>query len=92
MPVIILAIKSIFLSGADSYNLGRKPYTSHFFLLFCGEIIRVVCAILIVAIEDLEMQFGNLNLPLGKNTIWFELLAQKLETDKKTTNALYYQY
>lgn len=31
--------------------------------------IKVVCAILAIVIEDLEMRLSNSNLPLGKNTI-----------------------
>ena len=90
--MIVLAIKSFFFSGADSYSLGRKPHTSHFFLLFRREMIRVVCAMLAVAIEDLEVRLGNSNLPLGKSAIRFEPSAQKVETGKQTTSALYYQY
>ena len=47
---------------------------------------------LVVAIKDLEVRLGNSNLPLGKNAIWFELSAQKRETDKQTAGILYYQY
>ena len=54
--------------------------------------IRVVCAIFAVATEDLEVRLGNLNLPLGNSAIWFEPSAQKVETSKQTTSALYYQY
>lgn len=35
-----------------------------------------------IGIEDLEMCFGNSNVPLGKSSIWFELLAHKREIDK----------
>ena len=45
---------------------------------------------LAVAIEDLEVRLGNSNPLLGKNVIWFELLAYKRETDKQMTSALYY--
>ncbi len=90
--MIVLAIKSFFFSGADSYSLRRKSHTSHFFLFFCEEMIGVVCAMLAVAIEDLEVRLGNSNLPLGKSAIWFEPLAQKGETSKQTAGALYYQY
>lgn len=44
--------------------------------------IKVMCAILAIAIEDLEMRLGNLNLLLGKSAIWFELSTQKEETYK----------
>ncbi len=65
---------------------------SHFFLLFRGKMIRVVCAILAVAIKDLEVRLCNLNLLLRKKAIWFKLLAQKGETSKQTAGTLYYQY
>ena len=90
--MIVFAIKSFFFSGADSYSLRRKPHTSYFFLFFCGEMIRVVYAMLAIAIKDLEMRLGNSNLLLGKSAIRFEPSAQKEETDKQTTSALYYQY
>ena len=90
--MIVLAIKSCFFSGADSYNLGQKRHTCYFFLPFYEEMIRVVCAILAVAIKDLEVQLSNLNLPIGKSAICFELLAEKGETDKQTAGALYYKY
>ena len=90
--MIVLAIKSFFFSGADSYSLWQKPHMSHFFFLFCGEMIKVICAMLAVAIEDLEVQIGNSNLLLGRNAIAFEPLPQKLETGKQTTSALYYHY
>lgn len=90
--MIVLAIKSCFFSGADSYNLGRKPHTSHFFLPFRGEMIRVVCAMLAVAIEDLEVRLSNSNLPTGKSAIRFEPSAQKGEAGKQTAGALYYKY
>ena len=47
---------------------------------------------LAIAIEDLEVWLGNLNLPLGKNRIWFKSSAQKEETGKQTVDILYYQY
>ena len=78
----VLVIKSFFFSGADSYNLRQKLHTSHFFLLFCRKMIRVICAMFAVAIKDLEVHLGNSNLPLGKSAIWFEPSAQKGETDK----------
>ncbi len=90
--MIVLAIKSFFFSGADSYSLERKPHTSHFFFPFRGEMIIVVCAMLAVAIEDLEVRLGNSNLPLGKSAIRFEPSAQKGETGKQTAGALYYKY
>ena len=80
--MIVLAIKSFFFSGADSYSLERKLNTSHFFLPFRGKMTGVVCAILAIAIEDLEMHLGNSNMPLSKSTIQFEPLAQKVETGK----------
>ena len=47
---------------------------------------------LAVTIEDLEVRLGNSNLPLGKSAIQFDPLAQKVETGKQMTSALYYQY
>ena len=47
---------------------------------------------LAVAIEDLKVRLGNLNLPSGKNVICFEPLAQKGETGIQTAGILYYQY
>ncbi len=47
---------------------------------------------LAVAIEDLEVHLRNLNLPLGKSTIWFRPSAQKGETGKQTAGARYYRY
>ena len=92
--LLYLSIKSFFFSGADSYSLRQKLYTFHFLLLFCGEMIRVICiyTILIITIKDMKMRFGNLNLPLGKSVIRFELLLQKFETSKYTTSALHYLY
>ena len=43
----------------------------------------------VIKIEDLKMSLGDLNLSLKKNAIWFKLLAQKKETGKQITSALY---
>ena len=45
---------------------------------------------LAIAIEDLEMRWGNSNLLLGKSAIRFEPSTQKVEIGKQTTSALYY--
>ena len=45
-----------------------------------------------IAIKDLEMHFGNLNLLLKKSAIWFEPLARKKETNKQMISIIYYQY
>lgn len=90
--MIVLAIKSCFFSGVDSYNLGRKSHTCHFFFSFCEKIIRVVFAMFAIAIEDLEVQLNNSNLPIRKSAICFELLAQKGKISKQMTSALYYKY
>lgn len=66
--MIVLIIKSFF-SDPDSYSLGRKFHMSYFFLSFSGEMIRVVCALLAIIIEDLEMCLGNSNLLLVKSGI-----------------------
>ena len=75
-------IKSFFFSRADSYSLRQKHHKSHYFPLFHGKMIKVVCAMLAVAIEDLEVRIDNPNLPLGKSAIWFEPLSQKFKTSK----------
>ena len=90
MLVIVFAIKSFFFSIADSYSFGQKPHTSHFFLLFYREMIKVVCTMLVITIEDLKMLLDNSNLLLGKSVIWFEPSALKKETGKQTTSTLYY--
>lgn len=53
---------------------------------------KIVYAILAITINKLEMHFGNLNLPLGKSTIWFKSSIQKGETSKQITGTLFYQY
>lgn len=42
---------------------------SYLFLIFCGEIIRVLYAIFAIIIENLEVYYINVNLLLGKSTI-----------------------
>lgn len=81
MFIIILAIKTFFFFGTDSYSLEKKPHMSHFFLSFYEKMIRVLCIIITVPIKDLEFRLINLNLLLRKITIWFRLLAQKIETN-----------
>ena len=44
--------------------------------------IRVVCVIFAIVIEDLELRLSNSNLALGKSAIRFEPSAQKGETGK----------
>ena len=39
--------------------------------------IIVICAILTIAIKDLELRLNNSNLPLRKNTICFKTLVKK---------------
>lgn len=67
--MIIFAIKCYFFFGVESYNLMQKPHTSHFFLFFCGKIIKVVYAMLAIIIKDLKMYLDNSNLLLGKSVI-----------------------
>ncbi len=52
--------------------------------------IRVVCAILAIAIENLEVQLSNLNLPVGKSAIRFEPLVQKGKTGEQMADAIYF--
>ncbi len=77
--MIVLAIKTYFFNGVDSYNLGRKPHILRFFSLFYGKMIRVIYAMLAVIIEDLKLCMNNKNLPFGKSAIRFEPCAQKSE-------------
>lgn len=54
--------------------------------------IKVIYAMLAIAIKDLEICLGNFNLPLGKSAIWFEFLTQKIKIGKQTAGVLYYKY
>lgn len=54
--------------------------------------IRVIYAILAIAIENLKMRLSNSNLPIGKNAICFISLAQKRKTGKQIADILYYKY
>lgn len=46
----------------------------------------------VIEMNNIEMQLGNSNLPLGKSAISFKPSAHKGETDEQTTSALYYYY
>lgn len=70
--MIILAIKSYLFFDIDNYSFKQKSHMSHFFIFFCGEIIRVVYAMLILAIKDLKVRLGNSNLLFRKSAIWFK--------------------
>ena len=59
-----------------------------FFLHFRREMIKVVCTIISVAIKDLELHLSNSNLPIGKNVVYFEPLAQKGENGKQMAGIL----
>ncbi len=80
--MIVLAIKTCFFNRIDSYNFSRKSHTLRFFSPFCVEMIRVICVMLAIAIEDLELRMNNNNLPLGKSVIRFEPYAQKSKKDE----------
>ena len=54
--------------------------------------IRVIFAIVAVAMEDLKVHCVNANLPLEKSAIWFKPVIQKGKTGKQTAGALYYKY
>ncbi len=54
--------------------------------------IRVVYTILVITIKDLEIRVNNLNLQLGKSTIWFESLVHKKKTGKQMADTLSYKY
>ncbi len=80
--MIVFAIKTCFFNRVDSYNLVQKAHTSCFFSPFCGEMIRVICTMLAIAIEDLKLRMNNKNLLLRKSAIRFELYAQKSKKDE----------
>lgn len=65
---------------------------SYFFSLYYRKIIKVICAILAVVIDDMKVHLSNLNLLFGKNAIGFKPLAKKKETGKQTASAQYYKY
>ncbi len=90
--MIVLVIKTYFFTGTNSYGLGRKPHMSHFFHPFGREMIRVVCTMLVIAIEDLGVRLSNLTLPIGKSAIRFEPLVQKGKTSEQIANAIYFFY
>ena len=75
--MVLFAIKAYFFTGVDCYSLGRKPHSLHFFALFCWEMIRVICVMLAVAIEDFELRINNLYLLMGKSAVCFEPNSQK---------------
>lgn len=54
--------------------------------------MKVLCTLLIILIEYLEVCWGNVNLLSGKHVILFKSLAQKKETKKQTVNVLYFKY
>lgn len=47
---------------------------------------------LIIAIEDLLLHLGNLNLLSEKKRNKYEILTQKREISKKLADILYYKY
>ena len=65
---------------------------SYFFFLFYRKVMKVLCTLLIILIEYLEVCWGNVNLLSGKHVILFKSLAQKKETKKQTVNVLYFKY
>lgn len=54
--------------------------------------LKIVYAVLVVAIKDLKVCLSNLNQPTGKSAIHFEPLAHKREAEKQTAGALYFKY
>lgn len=92
MSVIVLAIKSCFFFEKNNYSLERKCHILHFWFLFSKEMIKVICAILAITIEDLKLRWDNPDLLLKKSAIRFEFLAQKKETGKKIVGLEYYKY
>lgn len=66
----------------NSYKFGQKPNILNFFSLFYREIIKVIYAILAIAIEDFELYFRNKNPLIRKNIIQFKLYNQKYKISK----------
>lgn len=64
----------------------------YFFVFLCKKMIRIVCNILTIAIEDLKVYLSNSNLLLGKNAIKFKVLVKKKETSKQMASIAYYYY
>lgn len=54
--------------------------------------IKVICAMLIIVINNLKVQINNSNLLLRKSAIRFKLLVKKRKISKQTTGILYYKY
>lgn len=74
--MIVLAITACFFTGVNSYNFRQKFHYLSFFVPFCWEIIRVICTILVIEIEDLELRMHIKNLPKRKNATCFEPSSQ----------------
>ena len=51
-----MAIMTCFFSGTDSYGFGKKAHTSHFFSLFCDEMVIIIYFMLTVAIKNLALR------------------------------------
>ena len=64
---------------------------SHFFL-FYKKMIRVLYAMFVLAMKDLEAYLDNSNLFLRQSAIWFELSTPKKKNSKQSASILYYQY
>ncbi len=77
--MIIFVIKTCFFNEVDSFNLGQKLHRLRLFSPFYKEMIRVICTILAVIIEDLKLRMNNKNPLLRKRAIQFEPYAQKSE-------------
>lgn len=60
------------------------------FLLFCEKLIRVIFAMLVIAIKHLKVQLNNLNMIIRISVICFEILFQTRNINKQMTGALYY--
>lgn len=54
--------------------------------------IKIVYAMLAIAIEDLKVQLSNSNLLIKKNAICFKSLVYKEKISKHIANVLYYKY
>ena len=76
--IIVLAIIAYFFTGINSYGLGWKVYTAHFFSPFCDEMIVFIYSMLAVAIKNLVVRWNDKELAaIGKRAVQFKLASEK---------------
>ena len=61
----------MFFSKVDSYNFSQKLHISQFFILFLGEILRIISTIIAIALKDFKLRCKNSNLLVKKNVFQF---------------------